>query len=75
MGNIDNLKGALENVSDSYPDFVIGGLRLARKYPNYIDKILSFIQSNPTANTSEIIKFETEEILGIKPIIPDEPPE
>lgn len=32
------------------------------------EKLIDYLKNNPDATTSEIIKFETEEIFGIKPI-------
>ena len=62
------LKTALENVSDSYPDFVKGGLSIVKGNPERASLLLKFIESNPEATTSDIIRFETEKILFIKPI-------
>lgn len=69
------LKKALENVSDSYEDFVTGSLRIVKNAPDRASMLLAFITKYPEANSSEITKFETEQILGIKPVIPDEPSE
>lgn len=68
MKENEKLKALLENVSDSYEDFVIGGLRCAKKHKGATSKLIKFIEDNPTATTSDIIQYETEEILGIKPI-------
>ena len=68
MNKLDKLKMLLENVSDSYPDFVSTGLQEAKNDEKYMDMLISFIEAHPHALTSEIIKFETEEILHIKPI-------
>lgn len=70
MNKLDKLKMLLENINDSYSDFVIGGLREAKSDEKYADMVIAFIESHPNASTSEIIKFETEEIFGIKPITP-----
>ena len=71
----EELKTILENVPRSYPDFVEGGLDLGDEYPEYPEKLVDFLRSNPDADASDVVKFETEQILGIKPITPDEPPE
>lgn len=68
MEKLEKLRMLLENVSDSYSDFVIGGLREAKDDEKYADMLIAFIESHSDATTSEIIQFETEEILGIKPI-------
>ncbi len=62
------LRNELEKVSDTYEDFVEGGISTAKNYKGYAEKLIAFIQSNPEATTSDIIKYETEELLGIKPI-------
>lgn len=69
MDKEEKLRQVLENVSDSYPDFVDGGLMESRHYPDYADKIIAFIEANPDATTSDIILYETEEIFGIKPLV------
>lgn len=69
MKDNEKLKSLLENVSDSYEDFVIGSLRLAKKYKGAASKLIKFIEDNPTATTSDIIQYKTEEILGIKPLV------
>lgn len=68
MDKIETLKYLLQNVSDSYSDFVIGGLCTAKNHNSY-DKIIEYLENNPTAKTSDVIKYMTEEILNIKPII------
>lgn len=68
MDKYNKLKECLENVSDTYTDFIIGGLREAKHDPEYADKIIKFIRDHPDAKTSDIIRYETEEIFGIKPV-------
>ena len=65
---ISKLKKALEKVSDSYPDFVTGSLRVVENNPEKAGKLLAFIEKFPDVGTSEITRFETEKILGIKPL-------
>lgn len=62
------LEKALKSVSDSYPDFVRGSLRVVKNNPDKASMLLSYIEKHPEHNTSDITKFETEEILGIKPL-------
>ena len=69
MKDNERLKFLLDNVSDSYPDFVTGSLRCAKKYKGAASKLIQFIENNPTVTTSDITQYETEEILGIKPLI------
>lgn len=69
MNKLDELKRLLENVPDSYQDFVDAGLSEAENNDEFADKVISYINANPSASTSEIIRFETETIFGIKPSI------
>ena len=62
------LRNLLESVSDSYPMFVISGMSMADKRPDYAEKVIDFIEKNPDATSSDVVLFETEEILGIKPV-------
>ncbi len=48
----------LENVIDSYDDFVIGLRSDLRYHPENIETILKFISDDPTRTTSDIIEYE-----------------
>lgn len=65
----EELRECLESVSDSYDDFVDGGIMTAENHNGYAEKLIEHIKSNPNVTTSDIIKYETEEILGIKPLV------
>lgn len=65
---MSEFKQLLESIPDSYLDFVNAGLREAQKNDKFITKVATFIKNNPQATTSDIIKYETEEIFGIKPL-------
>ena len=51
----------LNNISDSYFDFVVGIMAYAKKKPERIEIIRDFIIDNPTALTSDIIEFVSEQ--------------
>lgn len=70
MGNdlLKDLRECLESVSDSYDDFVEGGIMAANNHTEYAEKLIAYIKENPDSTTSDIIKYETEELLGIKPL-------
>ena len=53
---VEILRKLLENVSDSYIDFVHGCLALAKKYNAY-DYIIKYIENNPDATTSDITEY------------------
>lgn len=52
---MEELKVLLENVSDSYYDFVLGMLQSAREHYDRIDEIIAYIKDNPEADTSDIL--------------------
>ena len=59
-----NLKKILEEVPDSYDDFVEGCLYLAKKH-NVEDALLDYIRVNASANTGEII-LAIDDLAGIE---------
>ena len=68
MTKTEELEMLLKSVKDSYSDFVNGGLMEARDNNRYAEMVIEYIKSHPNASTSDVIKFETEEVFGIKPI-------
>lgn len=50
------LSRLLEQVSDSYPDFVRVMLHLADRYDNHRD-VIEYITDNPNAQTDDIDEF------------------
>lgn len=48
----------LENVIDSYDDFVTGLRSDLRYHPENIAPVLKYIHDNPTRTTSEITEYE-----------------
>ena len=52
---MEELKALLENVSDSYYDFVQGMLLNAKEHYDRIDEIIAYIKDNPEADTSDIL--------------------
>ncbi len=60
---LEKLETLLKNVSDTYSDFVSCSMRSAEESDKYLDMLTTYIESHPTANTSEIILYEVEEIL------------
>lgn len=53
---MEKLRIALENVSDSYEDFVIGLLAIASEY-DMAEQIISYLRYYPNAETSDIIGY------------------
>lgn len=62
---MEELKALLENVSDSYYDFVQGMLLNAKEHYDRIDEIIAYIKDNPEANTSDILGWTLLTMDGI----------
>ena len=65
MNENSELKALLENVCDTYPDFVHGVMLVVRdEGGNVADKLIKYIKANPKADSSDISEF-LDEIIGI----------
>lgn len=53
---MDELKGLLQKVSDSYDDFVNGVLSVA-KQSGIVDEMIDYIKTNPEADSSGITQY------------------
>lgn len=62
---MEELKVLLENVSDSYYDFVQGMLLNAKEHYDRIDEIIAYIKDNPEADTSDILGWTLLTMDGI----------
>ena len=62
--NKSEFKKILENVSDTYKDFV-NGMLLSVKTDEDREKVASFINDNPNADTSDIADFFFDEVKHI----------
>lgn len=62
---MEELKVLLENVSDSYYDFVQGMLLNAKEHYDRIDEIIAYIKDNPKADTSDILGWDSATFDGI----------
>ena len=58
---MEELRNRLNKVEDSYFDFVSAMIRYAEKKPERLNKLLNFIESNPDAKSSEIIRFVSDQ--------------
>ena len=54
---MDRLTALLNNVDDSYYDFVVGVLNYAKRKSSNREAITSFIENNPKALTSDILEY------------------
>ena len=62
---MEELKTLLENVSDSYYDFVRAMLQSAKEHYDRIDEIIAYINDNPEADTSDILGWDLATFDGI----------
>ena len=60
---MDELKKALESVSDCYDDFVEGVMIAAKDDEISIEKIIAFIEEDDSRTTSDIIEYL--DVLGL----------
>ncbi|MBR3103700.1 MAG: hypothetical protein IKQ27_12965 [Lachnospiraceae bacterium] len=58
---MEELLYRLNRVEDSYYDFVSAMARYAEKKPERLNKLLMFIKDNPTAKSSDIIEFVSDQ--------------
>ena len=54
---MDRLISLLNNVSDTYFDFVIGVSNYAKRSESNLNTMISFIENNPDALSSDIIRY------------------
>ncbi len=54
---MEKLTEMLNNVPDSYYDFVAGVLNYAKRSSNNLSKITTYIERHPGAGTSEILDY------------------
>lgn len=63
MNIIETLKEKLNNVSDTYPEFVRCVLEDCEDYkdknPHIAEQVLRYIEENPKADSSDILDFES----------------
>ena len=63
---MEELKKALENVSDSYSDFVNGIMNLLEEDEEQTEKMIQYIKDNPEAKTDDCLDFLREYIDSLE---------
>lgn len=63
---MEELRKALESVSDSYSDFVNGIMNLLEEDEEQAEEMIQFINDNPDAKTDECLDFLREYIDGLE---------
>lgn len=58
---MEELKILLNGISDSYFDFISAMIHYAEKKPERLEKLIKYIKENPTAKSSDIIRFVSEQ--------------
>ncbi len=58
---MEELTALLNNVPDSYFDFVSAMIHYAQKKQSRLDALLNFLNSNPGVSSSDIVKFVSEQ--------------
>lgn len=58
------LKQLLENVSDSYFDFVLGVMLSFVDDEEGQKKMIAFLKENPNANSDDVSEFENKLVFG-----------
>lgn len=51
----------LTSIEDSYSDFVFAMQNYAKKKPLRLEVLVNYIKNNPQANSSDVIKFVSEQ--------------
>ena len=54
---MDRLVELLNSISDSYYDFVVGVINYAKRNDDNRNAIISFIENNPTALSSDVLEY------------------
>lgn len=62
---MNELEKLLNEVSDSYFDFVMGMMSEAKEHPDRLKDIIAFIKDNPEAKTSDILGWALSTLDGI----------
>ena len=58
---MEELTTLLNNIEDSYFDFVSAMLHYAKKKPERLDNLINYIKTHPTAKSSDVIIFVSEQ--------------
>lgn len=58
---MEELTIMLNNVEDSYYDFIVAVLTYVKKKQKRFDKVKAFIEKNPTALSSDILAYISEQ--------------
>lgn len=57
MEELKELENTLNNISDSYFDFVSAVMGYAQKKRSRLDSVKQYIENNPNASSSDIVAF------------------
>lgn len=57
---MEELAFLLNNISDSYVDFVTAIIHYAGKDTNNLEDIIAFIKNNPNVTSSDVVKYVSD---------------
>ena len=55
------LRELLENIEDSYKDFVEAICHYAQKSPSRLEILLEYIKTNPSVKSSDVVRFVSDQ--------------
>ena len=73
---MDRLTELLNNISDTYYDFVVGVLNYTKRSSENLEDMTAFIENHPEADTSDILEYminrddyyeHAQRIVGVQP--------
>lgn len=71
MNKKQELERLVRGIPDTYKDFIRGTMQDAEDYNAY-DKLINFIKNTPNVTSSDVVKFITENLYGIRPFTDEE---
>lgn len=58
---MEELTALLNNIEDSYFDFVSAMVHYAEKKQSRLDAMMDFLKANPSAKSSDVVRFVSEQ--------------
>lgn len=58
---MEELISILNNLNNSYDDFVTAITHYASKKPSRLEAVLAFLKANPDVTTSDVVKFVSDQ--------------
>ena len=58
---MEELTKMLNNIADSYYDFVLAVTQYAKRKPERLEKVLNYLKDNPNATSSDVVEFVSDQ--------------